>query len=64
MKRTEVPIKILNIKENNLDIKLPFLEIPITTNYDFFKKRVAAGYFKIEEKDIAKKVSRELLEFS
>ncbi|MEM1118986.1 MAG: hypothetical protein AAGJ18_00970 [Bacteroidota bacterium] len=58
MTTTHIPVKILATQDNNLAVKLPFLDIPVTMNYDFFSKRVDAGYFQITEEDIAKKSSR------
>ncbi|MFK7982542.1 MAG: hypothetical protein AB8G86_21355 [Saprospiraceae bacterium] len=57
----KIPVKILNIKDDKLKIKLPFLDIPITMNDDFFKRRVANGYFQINENKIKQRFNIESL---
>ncbi|MEM6316625.1 MAG: hypothetical protein AAF960_03090 [Bacteroidota bacterium] len=60
MTTTHIPVKIVATQDSNLAVKLPFLDVPVTMNYDFFSKRVEAGYFKIAEEDIARKIRQEL----
>jgi len=61
MENRKVDVEILDIYDNALSIKLPFVEVPITMNYDFFSQRVATGYFKLKSDDIKRKISKELL---
>jgi len=57
----KIPVKILNVKNDKLKVKLPFLDIPVTMNDNFFKQRVANGYFQINEKDVKQRFKMESL---
>lgn len=48
MKNKKINIEILDANEDKLVVKLPFLEVPITMNYQFFKQRVVDGYFQFK----------------
>lgn len=47
----KISIKILAREKDKLAIKLPFLDIPVIMDYDFFNKRLATGYFQLVEND-------------
>jgi|GEM_PF-2312936 len=42
-----IKVEILEVFPKFLNIKLPFLDVPVKMNYEFFLKRVEAGYFQI-----------------
>jgi len=46
-----ISVQILEKKKDKLAVKLPFLEIPVTMNYDFFNRRLATGYFQLNDED-------------
>lgn len=60
MNKREIPVKILNIYFDKIDVKLPFLDVPVSMNYDFFSRRFAEGHFKLSDGDIVKKIRRDL----
>lgn len=43
-----INVEILESTSDFVKIKLPFIEVPIQVNYQFFKPRVENGYFKIK----------------
>lgn len=43
-----IAIEILYRSPEFVKVKFPFLEIPVKMSYDFFNKRVNAGYYKFK----------------
>lgn len=42
-----IEVSILEMTKDRLTVKLPFSKVPIQMNLSFFKKRLKAGYFKL-----------------
>ncbi len=49
MKNKSIKIHVLESAEDFVKVKLPFLEIPVKMNHDFFNSRLQTGYFKLPE---------------
>lgn len=49
MKKKKIRIDVLCTTLDSIVVKTPFLEVPIEMNYSFFRKRVDAGYFVLQE---------------
>ena len=47
MNQSAIPVEILKMTPNSIALKLPFVDIPVTMNYDFFTKRIENGYFLV-----------------
>ncbi len=43
-----INVEILESTHDFVKIKLPFTEVPIQVNHQFFKPRVENGYFKVK----------------
>ena len=46
METKSIDIEILEMNQDFIKVKLPFLNIPIDMNYQFFNPRLENGYFK------------------
>lgn len=48
METKTIDIEILEMNQDFIKVKLPFLNIPIDMNYQFFNPRLENGYFNIK----------------
>lgn len=51
MNNKSVDVKILESNPNFVKVALPFLDIPVCMNHEFFNKRIESGYFNVREKN-------------
>ncbi|MEL6865775.1 MAG: hypothetical protein AAFP19_15225 [Bacteroidota bacterium] len=47
MNQQSVNVKILESEENFVKVELPFVEVPVFMNREFFNKRIKSGYFNV-----------------
>ncbi len=47
MDQKSVDVKILEAKPHRLKVVLPFVDVPISMNRDFFNSRLHCGYFRV-----------------
>lgn len=51
MKNKAIEVKIIEMSNEKIIVKLPFAKIPIQMNKPFFIKRLKDGYFKLNRPD-------------
>ena len=47
-----INIEILEITDDQLKVKIPFIDIPVKMNHHFFYNRLDCGYFNVLNKEI------------
>ena len=47
MHQKSIDIQVIKTTPEMVTVKLPFIEVPVGMNYDFFKKRLESGYFNV-----------------
>ena len=47
MKKKSIKVQVLESTPDFIKVQLPFLQIPVKMNYDFFRSRIQDGYFKL-----------------
>lgn len=62
MQQKKVPVKVLEVQPEGVKVELPFLEIPVTMDYRFFKKRMDAGYFQLLNTEMTQQLKQKLLD--
>lgn len=50
-RQKKVPIEILEHSKETIKVKLPFLDVPVEMNQNFFKSRLEQGYFVIGQQN-------------
>ena len=49
MDTKSIEVEVLEFNPNQVKVKVPFLDIPINMNHEFFNKRVESGYFSVPD---------------
>lgn len=49
MESKSINVDVLESAPDFVKVKLPFLEIPVKMNHDFFNSRLQIGYFQLSE---------------
>ena len=49
MSRKSITVKIVGQSTDQITVRLPFLDVPVTMNRSFFERRVRCGYFQLED---------------
>jgi len=50
----QIPVDVISANSSYIDVKLPFLDIPVKMNHELFKKRLSDGYFKVRKRSSSK----------
>lgn len=54
----QIPVDVISANSSYIDVKLPFLDIPVKMNHELFKKRLSDGYFKVRKRSKKKLVNQ------
>jgi hypothetical protein len=59
MKKNKIiEVKVLDVSEDKIKVKLPYAKIPIQMNRPFFIRRLKDGYYKLHRPDLINKIFR------